>query len=65
MIEGNPKDSFTRLPQYFYNLELNNPGTVTNITTDVTGRFESCFYALGCSVCIFLCIFCFYATLFL
>ena len=65
MIEGNPKDSFTRLPQYFYNLELNNPGTVTNITTDVTGRFESCFYALGCSVCIFLCIFCFSATLFL
>ncbi|KAJ9556871.1 hypothetical protein OSB04_011485 [Centaurea solstitialis] len=50
MIEGNPAESFTRLPQYFYNVELNNPDTVTNITTDVTGRFVSCFFALGCAI---------------
>ncbi|KAJ9566920.1 hypothetical protein OSB04_002886 [Centaurea solstitialis] len=50
MIEGNPAESFTRLSQYFYNVELNNPDTVTDITTDVTGRFASCFFALGCAI---------------
>ncbi|KAJ9536357.1 hypothetical protein OSB04_un000449 [Centaurea solstitialis] len=50
LIEGNPAESFTRLPQYFYNVELRNPGTVTDIRTDVTGRFERCFFALGCSI---------------
>ncbi|KAJ9546710.1 LOW QUALITY PROTEIN: hypothetical protein OSB04_019253 [Centaurea solstitialis] len=50
MIEGNPAESFTRLPQYFYNVELNNPDTVTDITTDVTGRFASCFFSLGCAI---------------
>ncbi|KAJ9535944.1 hypothetical protein OSB04_un000885 [Centaurea solstitialis] len=50
MIEGNPAESFTRLSQYFYNVELNNPDTVTDITTYVTGRFASCFFALGCAI---------------
>ncbi|KAJ9555576.1 LOW QUALITY PROTEIN: hypothetical protein OSB04_010190 [Centaurea solstitialis] len=50
MIEGNLAESFTRLPQYFYNVELNNPDTVTDITIDVTGRFASCFFALGCAI---------------
>ncbi|KAJ9557066.1 hypothetical protein OSB04_011680 [Centaurea solstitialis] len=50
LIEGNLAESFTRLPQYFYNVELRNPGTVTDITTDVTGRFSTCFFALGCVI---------------
>ncbi|KAJ9552800.1 hypothetical protein OSB04_016845 [Centaurea solstitialis] len=53
MIEGNPVESFTRLPQYFYNVELKNPDTVTDITTDVTERFASCFFALGCAIATF------------
>ncbi|KAJ9540662.1 hypothetical protein OSB04_027168 [Centaurea solstitialis] len=50
MIEGDPEDSFTRLPLYFYNVELNNPGTHTRIVVGNDGRFVSCFFALGCSI---------------
>ncbi|KAJ9565156.1 hypothetical protein OSB04_001122 [Centaurea solstitialis] len=50
LIEGNPAESFTRLPQYFYNVKLRNPDTVTDITTDVAGRFATCFFALGCAI---------------
>ncbi|KAJ9564652.1 hypothetical protein OSB04_000618 [Centaurea solstitialis] len=53
MIEGDPEDSFTRLPLYFYNLELNNPGTQTRIVVGNDGRFVSCFCALGCSIVTF------------
>ncbi|KAJ9566146.1 hypothetical protein OSB04_002112 [Centaurea solstitialis] len=53
LIEGNPTELFTRLPQYLYNVELRNPGTVTDITTDVTGWFATCFFALECAIQMF------------
>ncbi|KAI3702475.1 hypothetical protein L6452_28213 [Arctium lappa] len=54
IVQGTPEESFSRLPAFFYNLELNNPGTFTRIKTDNTGRFEMCFAALGCSIRSFL-----------
>ncbi|KAJ9556381.1 hypothetical protein OSB04_010995 [Centaurea solstitialis] len=50
MIEGNPEDSFTRLPLYFHNVELKNPGTQIRIVVGDDGRFVACFFALGCSI---------------
>ena len=52
LIRGSPKESFTRLPTYLYNLELQNPGTRTAIRTDSNGRFKECFVAIGVAVCI-------------
>ena len=39
LIEGCPEESHTRLPGYFYNLELHNPGTFTRINTDSSGTY--------------------------
>ncbi|KAJ9545689.1 hypothetical protein OSB04_025396 [Centaurea solstitialis] len=50
MINGSPAESFTRLPGYFYNLELHNPGTITRIRTDSERRFTMCFAAFGTSI---------------
>ncbi|KAJ9552957.1 hypothetical protein OSB04_017002 [Centaurea solstitialis] len=50
MIEGNPLELFTRFPQYFYNVELKDPNTVTDTTTNVTRHFATYFFALGCAL---------------
>ncbi|KAJ9555951.1 hypothetical protein OSB04_010565 [Centaurea solstitialis] len=50
MINGSPAESFTRLPGYFYNLELHNPSTITRIRTDSDRRFTMCFAAFGTSI---------------
>lgn len=50
LVRGTHAESFERLPMYLYNLELQNPGTRTQIWTDSRGRFEMCFVALGCAV---------------
>ncbi|KAJ9567802.1 hypothetical protein OSB04_003768 [Centaurea solstitialis] len=50
MINGSCAESFTRLPGYFYNLELHNPGTITRIRTDSDRRFTMCFAAFGTSI---------------
>ncbi|XP_071718409.1 uncharacterized protein [Rutidosis leptorrhynchoides] len=43
-------ESFNKLPYYFYNLKLKNPGTFTKIKTDQYGQFDMCFMMLGVSI---------------
>ncbi|KAK9065818.1 hypothetical protein SSX86_015219 [Deinandra increscens subsp. villosa] len=50
LLQGTSGDSFCQLPYYFYNLELSNPGTVTDIMVDDENRFEMCFMAIGVAV---------------
>ncbi|KAJ9535233.1 hypothetical protein OSB04_un001676 [Centaurea solstitialis] len=50
MVNGSPEESFTRLPGYFYNLELQNLGTITRIRIDSDRRFTMCFAAFGTSI---------------
>ncbi|KAJ9542643.1 hypothetical protein OSB04_029149 [Centaurea solstitialis] len=54
LIRGSHAESFTRLPMYLYNLERANPGTITSIRTDSSGRFAECFVALGVAIHTFL-----------
>ena len=50
MMKGSPQESFTQLPTYFHYLKMHNHGTFTFIDTDSEGRFEQCYFALGCAV---------------
>ncbi|XP_044468165.1 uncharacterized protein LOC123197816 [Mangifera indica] len=52
-LKGSPEESFMLLPDYCYNLQRSNPGTVTAIETDDAHRFKYFFMALGCSICAF------------
>ncbi|KAJ9566475.1 hypothetical protein OSB04_002441 [Centaurea solstitialis] len=54
LIRGSHAESFTRLPMYLYNLERANPGTITSIRTDSSGRFAECFVAVGVAIHTFL-----------
>ena len=53
-LSGCPKNSFSQLPYYCYNLKLKNPGWVTHIETDDVDRFEMVFIAFGVTVIIFI-----------
>ena len=50
MLSGCPKNSFSQLPYYCYNLKLKNPGWVTHIETDDEDQFEMVFIAFGVAV---------------
>ena len=52
-LSGCPKNSFSQLPYYCYNLKLKNPGWVTHIETDDEDRFEMVFIAFGVAVNIY------------
>ncbi|KAJ9536566.1 hypothetical protein OSB04_un000265 [Centaurea solstitialis] len=54
LVRGSHAESFTRLPMYLYNLERANPGTITSIRKDSSGRFAECFVALGVVIHTFL-----------
>ena len=49
-LRGSPEESFMLLPDYCYNLQRTNPGTITAIETDDDHRFTNFFMALGCTV---------------
>ena len=49
-LSGCPKNSFSQLPYFCYNLKLKNPGWVTHIETDDEDRFEMVFIAFGVAV---------------
>ena len=53
MMQGSDEECFGKLPIYFHNLKLHNPGTVTYIETDSEDRFECCFFAIGAAVSLF------------
>ncbi|KAM6564784.1 hypothetical protein CsatB_024782 [Cannabis sativa] len=42
---GTPAESYTKLYGYFYMLEQNNPGTITDIVSE-DNRFKYCFWSL-------------------
>ena len=50
-IKGSPEESYGALPSYCYMLEQKNPGTITDIVTDVDNQFKYLFMAFG--ACIF------------
>ena len=50
MMQRSDEECFGKLPIYFHNLKLHNPGTVTYIETDSENRFECCFFAIGAAV---------------
>ncbi|XP_022861119.1 uncharacterized protein LOC111381558 [Olea europaea var. sylvestris] len=50
MIRGDPTESFSRIPSFFYMLQQKNPGTVTYLEIDSHNRFKYCFMALGASI---------------
>ncbi|XXG61870.1 hypothetical protein AAC387_Pa05g0364 [Persea americana] len=47
MIHGLYEDSFQQLPLYCKELQMSNPGTVTNIDTTTEDRFKRFFWAFG------------------
>ncbi|XP_047340744.1 uncharacterized protein LOC124944521 [Impatiens glandulifera] len=49
-VRGTVEDSYSKLPSYLYMLELNNPGTITDIHTDELGHFKYMFMSLGVSI---------------
>ncbi|KAJ9553257.1 hypothetical protein OSB04_017302 [Centaurea solstitialis] len=55
LIKGSPKESFTCLPSYFYMVQKMNPGTVTYIEVDESGKFKYAFIAYGACIRGFLC----------
>ncbi|XP_022872040.1 uncharacterized protein LOC111391125 [Olea europaea var. sylvestris] len=50
MIMGDPTESFSRIPSFFYMIQQKNPGTVTYLEIDSHNRFKYCFMALGASI---------------
>lgn len=49
-IRGSPEESFSYIHSWLDMLKEVNPGTYTAINTDSQNRFESCFWALGCTI---------------
>ncbi|CAI9280984.1 unnamed protein product [Lactuca saligna] len=47
LLLGSSEECFYKLPIYFHNMKMHNPGTVTYIQTDSEDCFECCFYAIG------------------
>ncbi|PWA90834.1 transposase, MuDR, MULE transposase domain protein [Artemisia annua] len=53
-LSGCPKNSFSQLLYFCYNLKVKNPGWVTHIETDDEDRFEMVFIAFGVAIRAFL-----------